>query len=532
MYPFLLKKLNAIYLKLGSYLHPEENVQPETATLPYHSLSPITNAEATHYTNAIRWALDNRKKESIYNIALTGPYGSGKSSILQTFKATNTNPDYVFLEISLATFKEEIDMDEDTEGFDNDKVGGNEGNARLKKVRSNEDILRLIELSILQQIFYHEEDERIPDSRFKKIRSFKKKSLRFITIGVMLALTFGLNLFYPEKVQTLLMIEFDGVFGMMLHWLSLCVFLTALFFVIYRSIRLFYGLKVSKLKFQEAEIEIDKNISKSILNNHLDEILYFFEVTDYSVVLIEDLDRFRQAEIFTKLRELNLLINKSKKIDQAVVFIYAVRDEIFRDKDRTKFFDFIIPVIPVINGSNSNDKLIKLVIDNNYNISNDLIDDVSLFIDDMRLLYNIINEFHIYGSLLDSALNQDKLLAMIVYKNIFPDDFVLLNDGSGKLFDLIRKRSEYVSNQIREIDDEIKELKDEIRQIERNQFKNGDELRWLYVARFVNKTNGFQYFNFSGSPSTMEDAATRERFDYFRRGNFNYLCNPPLVRTG
>ncbi|MFX9458048.1 hypothetical protein ABTO37_19910, partial [Acinetobacter baumannii] len=77
-------------------------------------------------------------------------------------------------------------------------------------------------------------------------------------------------------------------------------------------------MQVSKFKIHEAEIEIDKSISKSILNSHLDEILYFFEVTDYSVVFIEDLDRFRQAEIFTKLRELNLLINKSKKVKQDV----------------------------------------------------------------------------------------------------------------------------------------------------------------------------------------------------------------------
>ena len=38
------------------------------------------------------------------------------------------------------------------------------------------------------------------------------------------------------------------------------------------------------------------------MNSHIDEILYFFEVTKYNVVIIEDLDRFQQTEIFTKLR--------------------------------------------------------------------------------------------------------------------------------------------------------------------------------------------------------------------------------------
>ncbi|MFC1225080.1 hypothetical protein ACFE6N_14820 [Pedobacter sp. BG31] len=69
-----------------------------------------------------------------------------------------------------------------------------------------------------------------------------------------------------------------------------------------RSEKILYTLRISKIKFQETEIEIDKAISKSILKNHLDEILYFFGATPYSVVIIEDLDRFIQAEIFTKLR--------------------------------------------------------------------------------------------------------------------------------------------------------------------------------------------------------------------------------------
>ena len=60
----------------------------------------------------------------------------------------------------------------------------------------------------------------------------------------------------------------------------------------------------------------------------------------------------RDTEIFTKLRELNNLINGSKQINRKVVFLYAIKDDMFQDKERTKFFDFIIPVIPVINSSN------------------------------------------------------------------------------------------------------------------------------------------------------------------------------------
>ena len=494
---------------------------------PYHSLSPVKDADVSHYIKVLTWALQNRSEKSIYNIALTGPYGSGKSSILKTFQEQNKNKEFVFLEISLATFKEEAVP----EAMQNDTANDtSDGQGEIPKViangnvsgKNNDDILRLIELSILQQIFYHEEDDKIPDSRFKKIRSFKKKTMRLITAYVLTSIMFGINLFFPKRIEKLLRIEFPDLIVLFLHWVSLIVFLVAMAIVIYRSIRLSYSLKISKFKFQEAEIEIDKGISKSILNNHLDEILYFFEATDYSVVLIEDLDRFRQAEIFTKLRELNLLINKSKKVEQDVVFIYAVRDEMFWNKDRTKFFDFIIPVIPVINSSNSNEKLATIIKDNGYEISGQLIDDVSLFIDDMRLLYNITNEYSIYSALLDNALNQDKLLAIIVYKNIYPDDFVLLSNGEGKLYDLLNKRSKYVKDALKVIDDSIAAHKSEIKEFSNTVLKDANELRLLYIAHFVEKTSAFQYFRFNENTYSLVKAAEENAFEYFKSGNFTY----------
>lgn len=49
----------------------------------YKDLTPISNAEnVEEYLNALKWALDQKK---ITNIALAGPYGSGKSSIIDTF---------------------------------------------------------------------------------------------------------------------------------------------------------------------------------------------------------------------------------------------------------------------------------------------------------------------------------------------------------------------------------------------------------------------------------------------------------------
>src|ERR1700744_5848230 len=109
MKKFKRKLIQIIYDRLGKTIKSWQPKPPEEpAAQPFHSLSPIADANVTEYVTALNWALENRDKKSIHNIALTGPYGSGKSSILYTFREQNKNDDYVFLEISLATFKEEL----------------------------------------------------------------------------------------------------------------------------------------------------------------------------------------------------------------------------------------------------------------------------------------------------------------------------------------------------------------------------------------------------------------------------------------
>jgi len=87
----------------------KEEMTGEPDNSGFHSLSPIRDAKVGAYIKALQWGLDNSVEKEIYNIALTGPYGSGKSSILKTFKEQNKNKKYQFLNISLATFKEEPD---------------------------------------------------------------------------------------------------------------------------------------------------------------------------------------------------------------------------------------------------------------------------------------------------------------------------------------------------------------------------------------------------------------------------------------
>ena len=118
---------------------------------PIISLAPRSDNNGNSqeiYENRLKAALE---KEGIKNIALTGIYGSGKSTILNTFKAAHAE-DWKFADISLSAF--------DTKG---------------KEDLDAED-LQLIERSILQQLFYSVNHDVIPLSRFKRIVKTSEES--------------------------------------------------------------------------------------------------------------------------------------------------------------------------------------------------------------------------------------------------------------------------------------------------------------------------------------------------------------------
>lgn len=495
---FVLKKWNILFKK-------EAILEPD-----YASLSPIDNGDDnSEYMQALNWALRNRKKQDIKNIALTGPYGSGKSSILKSFQNRNKVKGLKFLNISLATFKEE-------------KIKKNEVGEEIEVDKT--DLLRRIEISILEQIFYHENDRKIPDSRFKKIKSYSFWTLINYSFAYLLFFLSLGNYFYPYLIQGIFK---DNPFSIstcdILHYGSTIIIALGIMFLIYRSVRILSTLTLNKLNIQNAEIGMGGNQTKSVLNQHIDELLYFFSVRPYNVVIFEDLDRFEQTEIFTKLRELNLLLNSSKRTcRREVVFIYAVRDDIFKDGERTKFFDFIIPVIPVINASNSNELLLRKKKTYSYDLSDSFIADVSYYITEMRLLHNITNEFYLYKNSLIDKLSQDKLFAIVIYKNMYPTDFVKLMNYQGKLVNVLDYKKDFITKTIDQLNESISENNDEIQRLEELSLNNTKDLRKLYILYAIESSQHFASFIVNGQSISIEDLTDEANFDYLKTDKLHY----------
>ena len=100
-------------------------------------------------------------------------------------------------------------------------------------------------------------------------------------------------------------------------------------------------LKLSKVSFKIAEANVkEENNDETILDRDIKEIVYLLDSSETTVVVFEDLDRYDNIEIFTKLRELNFLLNSYIKTNgdrRTVRFIYMLKDSLFFSKNRTKF---------------------------------------------------------------------------------------------------------------------------------------------------------------------------------------------------
>lgn len=283
-------------------------------------------------------------------------------------------------------------------------------------------------------------------------------------------------------------------FGKTNFWIDLfcaTIMMFESYFFIKKLIQAYSNSKLNKLNLKDGEIELEET---SIFNKHLDEILYFFQVTKYNVVVIEDVDRFGTTDIFLKLRELNQLINESKVIGRPVIFLYAVKDDLFIDEDRVKFFDYIVTVVPTINPSNSKDRLKNLLSEKGHtNFNDDDLSEMGFFIQDMRLLINIVNEYDQYHQRLikeNANLDCTKLLGMIVYKNFFPRDFAQLHCREGKVFQVMQMKDTFVSFAQADIVKREKYIDELVEVSKRDSHLKLKELRRFFIDELCNHLQG------------------------------------------
>ena len=439
------------------------------------SLTPsYIEAEHGGYVAALIKAIEN---PNIRNIALSGSYGVGKSSILQKVsELLETEPDRKrnrVVELSLSTLApiERSTIDESI------------------PVQATTPTNR-IQHEIVKQLLYREEPNKSPGSRFRRIERFNwRREISVALLGGFVAVLIFMILGWGKTIVTTLSPLFD--FGLYIYPILLALVAGAIFL----ARALLHGrLHIKQFSAGPASITLDEN-SVSYFDQYLDEIVYFFETSKRDVVIFEDIDRFNDSHIFETLRSLNTLLNASPQIEKPIRFIYAIKDSIFdrigletegRKTDsrsseikdpaeaesiranRTKFFDLVIPVVPFITHRSARNLTAQILRGITHDVSDDLIDLAGRYVPDMRLLKNVRNEFVVFRDRIFSGdgkklkLSETLLFAMMLYKSTHLSDFEVIRLGRSALDKLYAASRELVATNIRRVEREARATRQEL----------------------------------------------------------------------
>lgn len=489
----------------------------------YKDLMPndsIDNGEV--YFSAIEWALNSKK---ITNIALTGPYGSGKSSVISSFLNGHQEYENKYIKISLASFvgnsKDTSAMNEKRDELQQDDSSGKSSDMTDEPNKNSAVLEKELERGILKQLFYHAAYNDIPQSRYHKLHAISEKD---ICLWVVCFLTIFTGVSFFAKRDSFLRF-LNSVYSGITYFNSILwnIFAITLIILLAAGVIKTISVLIRNLCNRFSGIEIDlfdkarlksNEKDESVFDRDLEEIIYFFEESGYDIVIIEDLDRFDNSEIFVKLRELNILLNNYKPFVESgrkIRFIYAILDEMFDDTERTKFFDFIIPIVPYINSTNSCELLKRRFEDLKdlgfeYDISEEFISSIAIYVNDMRLLYSVVNEFIIYKRTLSEKqnvpLDDEKMLSLMIFKNIYPAIFSDLEKEEGIVRAAFDSKKYFVAKKAKSLNAEISEIKETLESVENDVIHDEKELKLVFlhflsnnygIVSYVCTANGQKY---------------------------------------
>lgn len=421
-----------------------------------------------HYSavEELRFALS---KSECKNIAITGVFGSGKSSVINTYiSQLPKHKQRGILRLSLSNFCDEKN---------DQRVKNN--NSDIEK----EEYENRVEFKIFQHIFYKANQRKTRQTHYSRISHLSILHAVGIAFGIIaLIVAIGVlcwpncnqiltyNVWYANELKCLLCPNRN----VWIFWTAIAYLFIALVYVIAYLLRRFHHTDISKIKTNHVELQlVDKD--ESFFNSKLNELLYFIKAGGYNLVVFEDLDRINNPHsLFLKLREINILLNESDyyiRHNLGVRFVYAILDDVFTGEIRTKCFDYILPIIPVVDSYNSGDYLITKYSNLFPNIKKQDLLVLGMYINGKRAISNIINEFLSYKSanVLKGKMSETKLLAMIIYKNLFPWDYAAAYTNQGCLYKIFSNKKPFYQhiidekeNRLSTIDKDIAALDEQI----------------------------------------------------------------------
>lgn len=444
----------------------EGNLNTPGARLRLASLAPKFEAKRHQlYFDLLDRALQHADTR---NVALTGAYGTGKSSVLQQLESDDRYAGRV-VGLSLSTISPA-----------EDHTSRNTDPSDSTPARTNQ-----IQKELVKQLLYRLPPSSVPQSRFRRATVPDRK--RDLLLAVIIGAALATIVILLGPLHNPFVAAFDGWWRVGIAYIVLvaaAIGISWLGVVLIRTRPSVSGSVTAPM----ATVTL-ATPSSTFFDEYLDEIVYFFQASRRDIVVIEDIDRFEEVRVFDTLRALNSLLNGSSLLGR-IVFIYAIRDSVFErigadyspDDDlshdtsdhakrtlkrasRTKFFDVIIPIVPFVSADNARDLMSKAMKSSEFKIDPGLIRLAARHVADMRLIHNIRNEFEVYRNRLITTrspipgINDDLVFAIVLYKNTHLSDFERIRHRDSALDHLYTAWRTLVTLSLKERVDRLRDVR-------------------------------------------------------------------------
>lgn len=550
-------------------------------------LSPriIKDEYINEYLKKLHTAIKNK---DIYNISVTGNYGTGKSSIIKTYlnKYHISEKNYIIINIAsyfdyeetinstlpseeeknktsqnsdkeeslssnTANIQEEVEKQNQKEQLQEGKLAKERKDVKekyqLRKLDKNEiKLVDNIEAAILRQILFRNSAEELKGSNIKRVSSKCRQKIDIFTILYLIyfILLFGfVELCEKNSSLTTLLYIFpkcpDLISNIII--IILCVvFIFSIGNIIYMFVSSFYyGIKSIKLNFKSNEFALSLKKELTFSKNLKEIILFFSHNKKYKLVIFEDIDRFPEdvtLKLIEELKQLNNIINHSKPKSPKKTFIYSFKDSIFSNiEDKNKFYDYNLSVMPTSTFYNSKEVLNNLLKEANIEVQpSELLRDILTdYITDVRTYISIINDYDLFCRILnnksvdnDLNINTNKIFAMAILKNIEFKQYEEILKHNNFLDQKFKVIKEKYEEKKQELDDELKKSENVLKEIhQKNQPKILD-LKIKFWNDCVIRKAGPQGKLFGNKRSYTEEDFLESNFDInLLRDNYLELVN-------
>lgn len=320
------------------------------------------------------------KNPRIRNIAITGPFGVGKSSIIRSFDDHYISPIRKrkrFLYINLGDYANTETPSDTTQSTPApaaaQAAGGSSSTVTFncpckdanEKAEPNEK--NAIERRLLMQIYAAFDPQKFPYSCFRQVPKapgiLKPCGFMLFAMALLLLLLKApladlLSDWKPQWPNIQAYLDYIIAHNPFLEAVLYGIILLGSAVLFFQGFRFVIPkMKSSRLalKLTNAEMDLEKDACEDYLDQYTQELIYCLKKIHKQIdntVVFEDMDRLSAdvcIGIFTRLREINHILNAHLGGRKYVRFVFVVNDKLACELLSDKFFDYILPVIPSLN---------------------------------------------------------------------------------------------------------------------------------------------------------------------------------------